>query len=875
MHPYSKLPAQFVNWKELPQAGKKPRKVPWSNSKNHQIDHLNPENWQTYDTVAACDDLHPAFVLPRHDDEPPEFSLFLLDLDDCRHASTGDVQPWAQSVMAMFPGAFVEISHSRTGFHIMGYCRPAAMGRNRKHKFTYADSPHNGAEWYMDGRFIALGEYIEGDLNLDWTDVLTTLVPEKDKLPASSTVSSVGVASDYTGPQDDDALLALIARDTNYDALQPRRIPASAFYGNMETLRSMCHGAYGQDTGKPAPFDYDASSVDMTLANHLAYFTGGDVPRMDRLFRQSLMGQRDKVQNRPQYLFDTLTQAARMAIQGGRYLKGVVTDNLPEMLRRISGPTDAILSQVADALARLDAGTRERVMTEAQEICPKGVGKALKEAVQARHDAFRVEQGAQAFDMLKQGELDNWFIVNNENGTAMAIDRRGGTSGQTKTAFVESRAHLPKIPMMDANGTVRMLSAAETWWIDPTTERYEYQSFHPGRSDTYTDNYGRSVRNTFRPAHDSPATAGGDIEPYLHILRANIPTEADQIVLLSALAFAVQKPGEMLLWAPVMQGAQGSGKGTLIKRPLVYALGRNLGIAGPKQLASEYNGYMYRKTAVVVDEIGEHSKATIAEIADSLKEPVAESPVPYRIMRRDPFDDDNFTCWFFLTNHMNSMLANDLNERRYAHLVSALQTPEQVTRAFPDNWWADRYPHVVAIAGGNGMDWFRYYQVWWDSQGAEAVRGMLEQYPAALPGRAPVTTTRHLAEAASEPEAVTQIREAIEARLPGFRSGFVSSIAIRELLKSEGMRMPYGRWLNDAMQRLGYVYNIRTRVSAAESMRFPMMDSTQMRLYYSDASLIGKSASNVLDAYDQGQTDVSGGRTATDKIVPMKKPLGT
>lgn len=860
MDTYRHLPAHFVNWLEIPQPPKpdgtpvKPRKVPCDVT-GSPIDHLNPANWRTYDDVNATPGLHNAFVLGRHGETPPQHSLFLLDLDDCRDATSGTVQPWASVILQQFPNAFIEISHSGTGFHVMGRCQPALMGTDRRHKFTPPGAPHNACEWYMDGRFIAIGRDGQGDIKLDWTQILADMVPVKSVANMPVPDAGTGAPSDYTGPEDDDALLQVILRDTNYDSLQPRRIPASAFFGDMETLRGMCHAAYGQDTAKSPPFDYDASSVDMTLANHLAYYTGGDVNRMERLFMRSLMGQRDKVQQRPQYLRDTSNQAAGLALKDGRYLKGVSAANISDMLRRISNEADPVLSTIADALSRLAVGDRERIIAEAKDICPKGVHKALSEAVKQRHDAYRVEQGQQAFGMLKQGELSNWYVVSNENGSAVAVDRRGGTSPQSKAAFMESRSHLPAIPVIDGSGKLRMQSAAEAWWTDPETERYEYQSFHPGQAESYKDDYGRTVKNAYRATHTTPAMPGGDVEPYMHVMRSNVPNEADQTVLLSALAFAVQKPGEMLLWAPVMQGAQGCGKGTLIKKPLVHSIGENLGVAGPKQLAGDYNGYMYRKTTVVVDEIGEHSKATIAEIADGLKEPIAESPVPYRIMRTDPFSGDNFTCWFFLTNHMNSMLANDLNERRYAHYVSPLQTPEQVNVAFPSGWWETHYPDVVAAAGVTGLDWFRYYQIWWDQSGAEAVRSVLELYPAASPGRAPMTTTRHMAECAGEPEAVTQLREAIAAKLPGFRNGFVSSIAFRELMKSEGLRAPAGRWLNEALKRLGYIHNIRSRPSPAESMRFPQVNDVQMRLYYSDSSLVSKAPSDIFDAYDQSQVD--------------------
>lgn len=42
-----------------------------------------------------------------------------IDLDCCRNSDTGEISPWAWSIIELFPDAYIEVSPSRTGLHIL------------------------------------------------------------------------------------------------------------------------------------------------------------------------------------------------------------------------------------------------------------------------------------------------------------------------------------------------------------------------------------------------------------------------------------------------------------------------------------------------------------------------------------------------------------------------------------------------------------------------------------------------------------------------------------------------------------------------------------------------------------------------------------
>ena len=107
----------------------------------------------------------------------------------------------------------------------------------------------------------------------------------------------------YTGPEDDDELIGMMLRAAS----------ATTAFGGGVTVKDLWE-ANPEPLGRKYPDperSFDHSAADAALMSHLAFWTGKDMPRMDRLFRRSAL-MRDKFDKRADYRRDTIQNAARM-----------------------------------------------------------------------------------------------------------------------------------------------------------------------------------------------------------------------------------------------------------------------------------------------------------------------------------------------------------------------------------------------------------------------------------------------------------------------------------------------------------------------------------------------------------------------------------
>lgn len=214
-----------------------------------------------------------------------------IDLDNCIDVA-GNLSELARYVLALFPGAAVERSSSGRGLHIWLWSKPIA----------HSERPAPGLEIYgfRSRHFIALTGYMVGTGNpfQDFTGGLTALVATYPGTSASPTLPPVewtdAPREVWSGPEDDDALLELAK------SRQPSQTAAQAFGGEVgkasfaalwdcdrDALAAVWPSAGSEGDG------IDHSSADMSLASRLAYWTGCNPVRMERLMRGSGLA-RDK-----------------------------------------------------------------------------------------------------------------------------------------------------------------------------------------------------------------------------------------------------------------------------------------------------------------------------------------------------------------------------------------------------------------------------------------------------------------------------------------------------------------------------------------------------------------------------------------------------
>lgn len=257
------------------------KKLPVSPLTGFKIDHLNPANWMTYEQAVATGKPI-GFVLSKND------PFFFLDLDKCMTE-----QGWSQGaneIYQRFAGAACEVSQSGTGLHVVGTC-DQVLTANLRNKWD------GWLEFYTHERFIAFGPYgWQGDFSKDCTAAILATVPVR--ATKDETEWSDEPVPEYTGPEDDEELIAKAMRQTSVGAI----------FGQRASFKHLWEGDASvlcQVFPSPTNDVFDRSSADAALMAHLAFWTGKNAARMDRLFRRSAL-MRDKYEKRTKYRVDTI-----------------------------------------------------------------------------------------------------------------------------------------------------------------------------------------------------------------------------------------------------------------------------------------------------------------------------------------------------------------------------------------------------------------------------------------------------------------------------------------------------------------------------------------------------------------------------------------
>lgn len=276
------------------------RKLPVSPHTKIVCNAHDPANWLPYQNAKALvNNGHGLAFAFTHNDP-----LFFLDFDNALEPS-GQWSQLSQSLISMFPGAAVEVSHSGRGLHLIGQYD----GQEPIHG---CKASAYGLELYTSNRFIALTDpnlpiRVNGDHTGPLSTVIAQYFPNANIDLSEWTTEPV---SEWSGPIDDKELLkrALASRSA-----------AETFLGRAG-FRALWHAdsgplavAYPDTFGGGRP--YDQSTADAALAQHLAFWTGKNCERIYNLMWQSALV-RDKWM-RAEYLHRTIRRA--VSLQGEVY----------------------------------------------------------------------------------------------------------------------------------------------------------------------------------------------------------------------------------------------------------------------------------------------------------------------------------------------------------------------------------------------------------------------------------------------------------------------------------------------------------------------------------------------------------------------------
>ncbi len=777
----------FIVYRLLPQADGSLDKVPVDPFTGKNCDPHDPTAWLLPDeAVMWAEQMGRGFgvgvVISEQVTLPNGLRLFCLDLDKCRDGERW--LPHAASFCARFPGALIEVSVSGNGLHVFG-CYSGERPEHRVKNKTYK------IELYSRLRFIAItGHGAIGSALVDHTAAFHKLAREffepREEIEYGDTLTEVPVP-EWVGPSDDDELLRRALRSHSGGAVLGGKAAFADLFTANEVVLAKVFPAF-----KNTPWDY--SGADQALANHLAFWTGNDGVRIERLMRRSGLV-RDKWDDRPGYLVGTINRACGSQKQWYKDPRGMSsspdTQPAPPAVETANPPLAGTYSSTDSTAGGAAFSPPPAPLTiDGGFIARPPVGDYLTLSQQ-----LGLFNGCVYVQDVHQVMMPGGFLLSSErfdaefSGYTFAVTADGQTPAKRAwDAFVHSQVyHFPKVKGV---------------FFDPR---------RPPREVMVRD--GWTFINSWVPI-EIPQSKG-DVTPYLQHLKRILPLGNDAEILLAYFAAVVQYPGYKFQWWPLIQGVEGNGK-TILSELLEAAVGARY-THWPKaaEIGSKFNAPFYGKILVLVEDV------KISEARESLWETI-KPMITGRKLEIESKGVDKVTrevCFngVLNTNHKNG-IRKTRNDRRIGPFFCAQQHESDLAR------------------DGMTEEYFNWLRGWIANGGREAVAEFLHTYP--IPDaynpvtkaiRAPKTTATEEAITAGLGSVEQEVLEAIEQGSTGFRGGWVSSVALDRLLALMGKAASIPRTKRrELLESLGYTLHPALpdgRAPAADT------DGSRPRLY--------------------------------------------
>lgn len=758
---------QFIVYKLVPKEGGGTDKVPVHPEHLWNIDAHDPKNWLTPDVASAWAKFlgHPygvGIVLWKG------CGVACIDID--KALVNGEWTPLARELCARFNGAYQEVSPSGTGIHIFFSYRNDIPPHRKKNVPLHI-------EFYDELRFITVsGINAAGDVTFDATELLPKLIA--DYFPAAVETNSDGwtiePAAAWDGPADDDELIRRMCASRSAGAIFGQKASVYDLWtGNIDALAVAFPP---QSVGK----HYDGSSADQALANHLAFWTGGNCERMAALMVRSALV-RAKWE-RPDYFRGTIAKAA--AWQKTYYKQRDTVPSIAPVLDASSINAEQPSLTVSMTVDGIPLPPNEAPAPPAPEV---GHGSVITAAAQLKlfEGCIYVQDVNQIMvpsgNTLKREPFDNDPRF---RGRTYVVTRDGSVPTDSAwQCFTQSKL----VPFPAVNGT----------YFDPRQPEGHYMQ----RGDEEFVNTWRDPKIVASP---------GDATPYVEHVKKIFPKGDDALIYTSFVAACIQNLGVKSAWSLFIQGVPGNGKSFLTK-VMTYCLGEEyVHSASAANLDNHFNGYLYRKLLICVEEV--KTTENNALIWEKLKTMITETRQEIEKKGIDQITREVCFNMIFNSNHKDG-LRKTADDRRICPLFCAQQTPEDLIRDGMDE------PYFIALwdwylAGGNAviLDYLRTFPIPDKLNFAKGAR------------RAPKTTATEEAITAGLGSVEQDILEAIASGRVGFKGGWISSHQLQILL-SEGGK---GKFIarnkrRDILTTLGYVAH-------------PMLNDGRMELQLVDGS---------------------------------------
>lgn len=759
---------QFFVWRlDWAAALNKYTKVPWGWLPEEKggglgkVDAQLPTSWHTYEAAEALRAQWAASAPPGVAYAlgwmfTPGCGYWFLDLDKCI-GSDGQYTPLALDWLTKLPGCFFEFSSSGTGVHVIG--RGDLPPHSMRNKLL-------GAELYTEARGIAFG--LSGEA-YGCADVPAPAILEIAAQHFPPRVSGVDgewlkPRADWAGPADDGELLRRMLASSSTAAKLGHRATFAQLWANAPELDRF----YGPDT---------ASERDAALAAHLAFWTGCDAPRMERLMRQSSLA-RPKWDEHRTYLRELTIEGAcarQVEVLQDRPRVDVVAQMYGSPLPMVSGTSVdagavAINSVALPALPGAPAttlmapvisdATRElidRLMLAVNsaghwvdmhnvvmpQVRDSGVPPALMPMLETAINS-RLELWGAKMPIAKLRALITPPRVAHEpseGGVARPewaahfvylqqltnfFDLRDATVISPEAFRAQYNREMPfKSEGVDRHDSTKFML---DHWGCPVVHDTMY---YPGKPQI-VEFEGRRWANTYSESSLPPVTdytpdgvhAIGLFQKHLWLLAGNRDKVAHNM--LAWMAHNVQFPSRKIRWAPLIKGIEGDGKST-ISQVMSAAMGsRNVLPVGPDVLNNSggFTDWAHGQALTVFEEIHMVGKDRY-RLANMLKPIIANGTITVNVKNGKPKKVRNTSNQMALTNHSDAAALTD-TDRRYFVMFSPFGTLSQMLLALGVSRARDHFDPIyesLEREPGQWRKWLLEMPIpdWFDADGSAMV----------------------------------------------------------------------------------------------------------------------------------------------------------
>lgn len=708
---------QFVLWRLESNDRGQPTKVPLSINGSY-ASSTNPATWcdvETALTYANAWNCGVGFVLT--DADP----FRVIDIDHCY--VNGQWTQLAHQVCGQFPGAAVEISQSGEGLHIW---LTGALPERHSNKAL-------GLELYARERFIALTgagvqpgtsaatdypqlhafvshhfpprQTVQGELQ--WYD---RAIPEAGNVPQDDEMFLRAFLSAPPSQPRPDAQQAFAHLQSGKEATQMERVPVSnrdLFEANAAVLSQ----AWPSD----APWGYDKSNAAFSLACRLAYWTGKDCPRIERLMNraafQRTFAQVDRVRGQTYMQFDVMrgclfaTNVRKWNVEDqNAEVKQQAVDAYTQFVDRIAAAGDEqSLMTICD-----ECGYEQSLKREQRELLANAVqrqlellgkGKLSKStcermvALKSAHPAPD-RQAMQRQQNIAMNLPEDMPILTPVMHTAQMLDEFVFIADGSQVGSKYDRAVCFAMSdfrnLMAASRTITPDGTrvhTEDWITHPSRTSVATRTFKAGDNVLTYDPNGRLALNMWRA--QPAATYTVDISSFLEHVQYLFGERTNAF--LDWLAHIEQRPGVLphFGWLHI---ANKTGTGRNWLSSVIARMWR--GYVAPSVdmdalINGSFNGVLAGRVIAIVDEIRSGAREDAYMMEGKIRNMITEETRYIKPKYGKEYVEHNACRWLVFSNHKNAIPLSDTDRRWdvvhlsdmprdehvYAYLYACLEYP--------------------------------------------------------------------------------------------------------------------------------------------------------------------------------------------------------